>query len=77
MDAKRTEYKKQYQQDHYRAYTIRFNLVSEADLIEMIDNSASVKGLIIESLKVLKREQARKEYLKNRRQRLKNEKKTL
>ena len=77
MDAKRTEYKKQYQQDHYRAYTIRFNLVAEADYIEMIDNSSSVKGLIIEALKALKREQSRKEYLKNRRQRLKNEKETM
>lgn len=77
MEAKRTEYKKQYQQDHYRAYTIRFNLVSEADYIEMIDESSSVKGLIIEALKALKREQARKEYLKNRRQRLKNEKESM
>lgn len=77
MDAKRTEYKKQYQQDHYRAYTVRFNLVSEADYIEMIDNASSVKGLLIEGLKALKREQARKEYLKNRRQRLKNEKETM
>ena len=77
MDAKRTEYKKQYQQDHYRAYTVRFNLVAEADYIEMIDNSSSVKGLIIEALKALKREQSRKEYLKNRRQRLKNEKENM
>lgn len=77
MDAKRTEYKKQYQQDHYRAYTVRFNLVAEADYIEMIDNSSSVKGLIIEALKALKREQSRKEYLKNRRQRLKNEKESM
>ena len=59
MDANRTQYKKKYQQDHYRAYTIRFNLVSEDEYIEMIDNSSSVKGLIIEGLKALKREQAR------------------
>ncbi|MBR2700565.1 MAG: hypothetical protein IKE77_00590 [Erysipelotrichaceae bacterium] len=77
MEKNRTEYKKQYQQDHYRAYTVRFNLVAEADYIEMIDNSSSVKGLIIEALKALKREQSRKEYLKNRRQRLKNEKESM
>lgn len=77
MEKNRTEYKKQYQQDHYRAYTIRFNLVAEADYIDMIDNSSSVKGLIMEGLKALKREQARKEYLKNRRQRLKNEKESM
>lgn len=74
-EKKRTEYKRAYQQNHYQAYTVRFNLVTEADYIEMLNTSGSVKSTILEGLKALKREQARKQYLKDRRKRIRaNEK---
>ena len=69
-DKKRTAYKKAYQQDHYQAYTVRFNLVTEADYIDMLNTSSSVKGTILEGLKALKREEARREYHRNRRKRI-------
>ena len=68
-EAKRTSrqvQKNEYMRSTYRTYSIRFNRVMDADIIDMLDNCDNIKVLVTKSLHRTMMDRRRKDAKKKK-----------
>lgn len=68
-EAKRTArqtQKNEYMRNTYRTYSIRFNRVMDADIIDMLDNCDNIKVLVTKSLHRTMMDRRRKDAKKKK-----------